>query len=53
MIAKKWSQFTEMDLGRIRKLMASPCIVDARNLLDDRTLKSLGFRYLGVGRPIR
>ena len=30
--------------------MASPVIVDARNLLDPHSLRQMGFTYEGVGR---
>ena len=48
--ATNWPQFRELDFERIRDHMASPCIVDGRNMLDQAHLKSLGIRYVGVGR---
>jgi UDPglucose 6-dehydrogenase len=31
-------------------LMAHPVIVDARNFLDGKALKALGYQYIGIGR---
>jgi UDPglucose 6-dehydrogenase len=49
-IATEWKQFRELDWIRIRDLMARPLVLDARNLLDPREMKALGFEYRSVGR---
>jgi len=49
-ILTDWPQFLELDYARIRQLMASPCIVDARNLLDPGQMRAFGFRYRSIGR---
>ena len=48
-IATEWPEFRELDYTRIRSRMAQPAIVDARNLLDARVMRGLGYRYVGVG----
>jgi UDPglucose 6-dehydrogenase len=45
-----WEEFKELDLRRIRSEMITPKIVDAVNILDPTRVKSLGFKYVGVGR---
>ena len=50
LILTAWPQYAELDYGRIKERMASPCIIDARNLLDGSLLRALGFSYTGVGR---
>lgn len=45
-----WNEFKEADLERIKKLMATPFIIDGRNIYDPQKLKKLGFSYIGVGR---
>ncbi len=50
LILTDWPCFRELDYGRIKMQMASPCIVDGRNLLDAGALRDLGFAYDGVGR---
>lgn len=49
LILTDWPQFRVLDYRRIRGLMARPCIVDPRNLLDAPTLERLGFTYGGIG----
>jgi UDPglucose 6-dehydrogenase len=48
-IATDWPEFRELHYERIRSRMGQPSIVDARNLLDAQALRTLGFRYVGVG----
>jgi UDPglucose 6-dehydrogenase len=49
-ILTEWNEFKELDFARLKKLMRQPLIVDGRNIYDPRRMKTLGFRYLGVGR---
>ena len=46
----EWNQFRALDLARIRDLMATPRVVDLRNIYDPEDMKELGFQYVGVGR---
>jgi len=48
-IATDWRQYREADWARFRKLMKRPVILDGKNLLDRRMIRSLGYIYLGVG----
>ncbi len=50
-IATGWPQFRALDLARVRRSMANPVLLDARNLLDQGEAEALGFRYSGIGRP--
>ena len=47
----EWDEFRGLDFEKVRDLMASPAIVDARNLLDPAALRRVGFSYTGIGRP--
>lgn len=49
-ILTEWNEFKELDLEKIKSSMNSPIIIDARNIYDPETMKSLGFNYQGVGR---
>lgn len=49
-IATEWPQFAEVDFREVKRLMRSPLVFDGRNLLDPRTMATLGFDYHGVGR---
>lgn len=49
-VATGWPEFRALDFARIKKLLKRPIIVDTKNLLDSEPLRSMGFRYVGVGR---
>jgi UDPglucose 6-dehydrogenase len=46
----EWDEFRWADFDRVRELMESPALLDARNLLDPVALRRRGFTYHGVGR---
>lgn len=50
-IATEWDEFRKLEWDRVRNSMARPLILDGRNLLPPRTMKSLGFEYQSFGRP--
>jgi UDPglucose 6-dehydrogenase len=50
-IMTEWPEFAQLDWPALRDRMASPNIVDARNLLDAGVMRELGFAYVGIGRP--
>ena len=49
-IVTEWHEFEVMDLGRIKKLMNTPLIIDGRNIFDPQKMKEAGFRYISIGR---
>ncbi len=49
-VVTEWDLFRELDKGRMKELMASPNIIDGRNMYDAEDFISLGFNYVGVGR---
>jgi UDPglucose 6-dehydrogenase len=51
LILTDWDEFKKLDFERIKGLMATPSIIDGRNLLDFERLRAMGFTYKGVGRP--
>jgi UDPglucose 6-dehydrogenase len=46
----EWNEFKQLDLRRLKNLMKSPIIVDARNVYEPEQLADLGFSYRGIGR---
>jgi UDPglucose 6-dehydrogenase len=50
LLLTEWNEFRWLDFVRVRDLMATPVVVDARNFLDPHLLRQLGFTYEGVGR---
>ena len=49
-IATEWNQFRALDLGRLRRLMRAPVVIDLRNIYEPAKMSAAGFRYLSVGR---
>ena len=49
-VLTEWDEFRWLDFARVLALMAEPCIVDARNLLDPAAVRRMGFHYTGIGR---
>jgi len=45
-----WQEFLAIDYAKMLPLMAQPVIIDARNFLDGKALKALGYKYIGIGR---
>lgn len=51
LILTEWPEFADVDYDRVLGLMASPVLVDAKNLLDPAHMAALGYRYSSMGRP--
>jgi UDPglucose 6-dehydrogenase len=45
-----WDCFRTLDLELIQRLLASPVVVDLRNIYDPKEMERLGFRYISIGR---
>ena len=50
-VCTEWEEFKQVDLVRLRDVMAEPVIMDGRNLLDREAATAAGFIYASVGRP--
>ena len=51
LLLTEWPEYKKLDWPRIRKEMARPLVIDARNLLDPAAMRELGFEYDSFGRP--
>src|SRR5262249_10508707 len=51
-IATEWEQFRALDLDRLSDLMASPVVVDLRNIYRPEEMLKRGFAYACVGRSV-
>ncbi len=49
-VLTEWDEFKWLDMDKVREVMASKRVVDARNLLDRGALLRRGFTYQGIGR---
>lgn len=46
----EWLQFRSLDLEKIRSIMSRAIMVDLRNIYDPTAVRSLGFKYVCIGR---
>lgn len=49
-VVTEWNEFKQLDLEKLRGLLKTPVIMDARNIYDPATMRAMGFTYRGVGR---
>lgn len=49
-IITEWEQFRALDLDQLRQAMASPVMVDLRNVYRPEDVQRFGFSYVGIGR---
>jgi len=52
-LVTEWKEFHSLDLADLARLMASPILVDGRNLFVPETAIAAGFDYTGIGRATR
>ena len=50
LILTEWNEYRNIDLHKVRKAMRGDIIMDARNVLEPESARSLGFTYSGTGR---
>jgi UDPglucose 6-dehydrogenase len=49
-LVTEWNEFRQLDLDRLKAVMADHAVVDCRNVYGPSDFEELGFRYEGVGR---
>ena len=47
----EWNAFRALDLARVRALLASPLIIDLRNIYKPHEMIAAGLSYVSIGRP--
>ncbi|MDD5557325.1 MAG: UDP-glucose/GDP-mannose dehydrogenase family protein [bacterium] len=50
LIVTEWDEFRDLNLDRIRRLMAHPIVIDGRNIFDPDVMEEKGFIYKSIGR---
>jgi UDPglucose 6-dehydrogenase len=50
LVLTEWDEFKNLDLKKIKEVMANPIVVDGRNIFDPGQVRSIGFEYYSVGR---
>jgi UDPglucose 6-dehydrogenase len=51
LIATEWPEFLTVDMAEVAQAMHGHRVVDARNILDPKKVRSVGLDYWGLGRP--
>jgi UDPglucose 6-dehydrogenase len=49
-IVTEWDAFRALDLPRLKRIMATPVLVDLRNVYNRATVEAAGFTYSAIGR---
>lgn len=49
-VVTEWNEFKQIDLEKLKNLLKTPIIMDARNLYDPARMKEMGFTYRAIGR---
>jgi UDPglucose 6-dehydrogenase len=49
-ILTEWNEFMQADLGKVKKLLKVPLIIDGRNIYHPAHMKEFGFTYISTGR---
>lgn len=50
-VVTEWREFRQLNLVRIKEVMAKPIIFDGRNIYDADRIRRLGFQYHCMGKP--
>jgi UDPglucose 6-dehydrogenase len=50
-IVTEWNEFRALDLDRLKALLASPVLIDMRNIYEPAEMVEAGITYHSVGRP--
>ena len=51
LILTEWKEFANLDLGRIKRLLRSPIVLDGRNVFSHAEMADAGLSYHSIGRP--
>ena len=49
-VCTEWQEFKDVDLAKLKAVMARPIIVDGRNVFDPRAIGDAGYAYYPMGR---
>lgn len=52
-VVTEWLEFRQLDLKKVAAVMASPVLIDGRNIYNPDEALAAGFDYAGIGRRLR
>ena len=50
-IMTEWNEFRQLELNKMKDMLAEPIVIDCRNIYKPSIMNGLGFRYHSFGRP--
>ncbi len=50
-IMTEWNEFRQLDIDKMKEVLAEPVVIDCRNIYKPSLMNGLGFRYHSFGRP--
>jgi UDPglucose 6-dehydrogenase len=50
-IMTEWNEFRQLDIDKMKGVLAKPIIIDCRNIYKPSVMTGMGFRYHSFGRP--
>jgi len=51
-VLTEWNEYRGLDVARLGEMMAVKCIVDMRNIYKEKDMRTHGFHYISIGRPV-
>ena len=51
MLLTEWNEFRALDLARLGRLLATPLIIDLRNIYQPAEMAAAGLCYISIGPP--
>ncbi|MCX7753652.1 MAG: UDP-glucose/GDP-mannose dehydrogenase family protein [Anaerolineales bacterium] len=49
-IVTEWNEFKQLDLEKLKALLKTPIVMDARNIYEPARMREMGFQYRAIGR---
>ena len=49
-IITEWDEFRALDMARVKEALATPILIDLRNIYQPMQMAKFGFDYVSVGR---
>ncbi|MET0779450.1 MAG: UDP-glucose/GDP-mannose dehydrogenase family protein [Candidatus Saccharimonadales bacterium] len=53
LVATEWPQFRAVPLDKLKQLLKTPAVFDGRNIFPAGDMRTHGFYYEGIGRPLQ
>ena len=50
-IMTEWNEFRQLDISKMKDVLAEPVVIDCRNIYKPSIMTGLGFKYHSFGRP--